>query len=89
MIETVEVSEDAYDVLRAYGVCSADLVNIALEQHKSLIDESQTIVSVFDHFNQAIVTLRYAEEGQQTEWYILSWSEFVGLGVTFGSFSLN
>ncbi len=89
MIETVEISDNAYEVLSTYGACSADLVNIALEQHKSLIDESQTIVSAFGHFNQTITTLRYAEEGKRTEWYILSWQEFIGLGVTFSSFSLN
>ena len=89
MIEIVEVSAEAYEVLSYYGACSADLITISLEQHKDLIDEKQTVVSVFGHFNQTIVTLRYAEEGQRTEWYILSWQEFVELGVTFSSFSLN
>jgi len=89
MIETLEISTEALTALSPLDNSPANLISTSLEQHKNLIDESETIVSVFGHFNQTFVTLRYAEEGQRTEWYILSWQEFVNLGVTFSSFSLN
>ena len=89
MIEIVEISEATRDVLNAITDSSANLIAIALEQHKNLINEEETIISAFSHFNQTIITLRYAEKGQRTEWYVLSWQEFVGLGITFSSFSLN